>query len=95
MSFGCHDAAGLTCQSALCTLCACCAGAELLSLHSEDENKVFGVAFRAPITNSHGTPHVLEHSVLSGTERFPVKASCELKRGSAVACHRDSYGSDH
>lgn len=33
------------------------------------------MAFRTRVSNSHGTPHVLEHSVLSGSEHYPVKVS--------------------
>jgi len=44
-----------------------------MSLQSDDENKVFGATFATPVSNSRGTPHVLEHAVLSGSERFPVK----------------------
>lgn len=48
-------------------------GAELLSLVSPDENKVFGAALRTPPTDSTGLPHILEHSVLCGSRRYPVK----------------------
>ena len=39
-------------------------GAEVLSLMNEDENKVFGITFRTPPTDSTGVAHILEHSVL-------------------------------
>jgi Zn-dependent M16 (insulinase) family peptidase len=48
-------------------------GAELLSLVNSDENKVFGVTFRTPPADSTGVAHVLEHSVLCGTRKYPVK----------------------
>ncbi len=48
-------------------------GAEALSLICPDENKVFGVSFRTPPTDSTGVPHILEHSVLCGSRRYPVK----------------------
>ncbi len=48
-------------------------GAELLSLLNSDENKVFGVAFRTPPRDSTGIAHILEHSVLCGSRKFPVK----------------------
>ncbi len=48
-------------------------GAELLSLSSDDENKVFGITFRTPPPDSKGTPHILEHSVLCGSRKYPVK----------------------
>jgi Zn-dependent M16 (insulinase) family peptidase len=49
-------------------------GAELLSLIGGDENKVFGVSFRTPPTDSTGIAHILEHSVLCGSRKYPVKA---------------------
>jgi presequence protease len=48
-------------------------GAELLSLVNSDENKVFGVTFRTPPEDSTGVAHILEHSVLCGTRKYPVK----------------------
>jgi presequence protease len=58
-------------------------GAELLSLSNSDENKVFGVALRTPPTDSTGIAHILEHSVLCGSNKYPVKAPfLELIKGS-------------
>ncbi|MFI3271537.1 MAG: insulinase family protein [Pseudomonadota bacterium] len=58
-------------------------GAQLLSFCNDDENKVFGVSFRTPPTDSTGVAHILEHSVLCGSERFPVKEPfVELLKGS-------------
>ena len=58
-------------------------GAELLSLKNDDENKVFGVAFRTPPPDSTGLPHILEHAVLGGSRRYPVKEPfVELLKGS-------------
>jgi Zn-dependent M16 (insulinase) family peptidase len=48
-------------------------GAELLSLINDDENKVFGISFRTPPTDSTGVAHILEHSVLCGSRKYPVK----------------------
>lgn len=58
-------------------------GAELLSLCNADENKVFGVSFRTPPKNSTGVAHILEHSVLCGSKKYPVKEPfVELLKGS-------------
>ena len=58
-------------------------GARLASFCNSDENKVFGVSFRTPPENSTGLPHILEHSVLCGSERYPVKEPfVELLKGS-------------
>jgi Zn-dependent M16 (insulinase) family peptidase len=48
-------------------------GAELLSLVNTDENKVFGVSFATPPADSTGVAHILEHSVLCGSRKYPVK----------------------
>jgi hypothetical protein len=56
---------------------------ELLSLINEDENKVFGITFRTPPSDSTGVPHILEHSVLCGSRKYPVKEPfVELLKGS-------------
>lgn len=58
-------------------------GAELLSIVNADENKCFGVSFRTPPEDSTGVAHILEHSVLCGSERYPVKEPfVELLKGS-------------
>ena len=48
-------------------------GAELLSLLADDENKCFGVTFRTPPADHTGIAHILEHSVLCGSRKYPVK----------------------
>ena len=58
-------------------------GAELLSLINDDENKVFGITFRTPPFDSTGVPHILEHSVLCGSRKYPVKEPfVEILKGS-------------
>jgi Zn-dependent M16 (insulinase) family peptidase len=58
-------------------------GAELLSLLNQDENKVFGITFRTPPGDSTGVAHILEHSVLCGSRKYPVKEPfVELLKGS-------------
>ncbi|MGC8490889.1 MAG: insulinase family protein [Syntrophobacteraceae bacterium] len=58
-------------------------GAELLSMVNEDDNKVFGVCFRTPPSDSTGVAHILEHSVLCGSRKYPVKEPfVELVKGS-------------
>ena len=47
--------------------------AELISVVNNDENKSFGAAFRTPPKNSTGVAHILEHSVLCGSKKYPVK----------------------
>jgi Zn-dependent M16 (insulinase) family peptidase len=58
-------------------------GAEILSLENDDENKVFGITFRTPVSDSTGVMHILEHSVLGGSKKYPVKEPfIELAKGS-------------
>lgn len=58
-------------------------GAQLLSLENDDENKVFGITFRTPPSDSTGLPHILEHVVLAGSEKYPLKDPFfELVKGS-------------
>lgn len=48
-------------------------GAKLLYLANDDENKAFSIAFKTPPTDDTGVFHILEHSVLCGSAKFPVK----------------------
>ncbi|MBN2399710.1 MAG: insulinase family protein [Candidatus Aminicenantes bacterium] len=53
-------------------------GARLLKVVSKDDNKVFSVAFKTPPPNDTGLPHIMEHSVLNGSEHFPVKSPFDI-----------------
>ena len=58
-------------------------GARMLSVINDDENKVFSINFRTPPKDSTGVAHILEHSVLNGSEKYPVKEPfVELLKGS-------------
>lgn len=58
-------------------------GARITVLSNNDNNKVFHAAFRTPPSDSTGVAHILEHSVLCGSEAFPVKDPfVELVKGS-------------
>ena len=58
-------------------------GARVLTMANDDENKVFAIAFRTPPADSTGLPHILEHSVLCGSRKFPSKDPfIELAKGS-------------
>ncbi len=48
-------------------------GARVALLTNEDENKLFCIGFRTPPCDDCGTPHIIEHTVLCGSERYPVK----------------------
>ena len=58
-------------------------GARVIVIETEDENKVFNIGFRTPAPDSTGVPHIIEHSVLCGSDKFPVKDPfVELVKGS-------------
>ncbi len=58
-------------------------GARLYHLVNDDEENLFAFGFKTPPRNNRGTAHIVEHAVLSGSERFPVKDPfIELIRGS-------------
>lgn len=58
-------------------------GARLVYLKNTDDNKVFSIAFRTPPTDDTGAAHIVEHSVLCGSRRFPLKEPfVELAKGS-------------
>ena len=58
-------------------------GARVALLKNDDDNKVFYIGFRTPPTDSTGVAHITEHSVLCGSQNFPVKDPfVELCKGS-------------
>ncbi len=58
-------------------------GARVALLSNEDKNKVFYIGFKTPPKDSTGVAHILEHSVLCGSEKFPLKDPfIELAKGS-------------
>lgn len=58
-------------------------GARLIYIDSPDSNKVFNIAFRTTPQDSTGVAHIMEHSVLCGSRKFPLKEPfVELVKGS-------------
>ncbi len=58
-------------------------GARLFLIPTDDNNKVFNIAFRTPPSDSTGVPHIIEHTVLCGSERYPARDPfVELVKGS-------------
>ena len=58
-------------------------GAKLTLISNDDENKVFCIGFRTPADDSTGVPHIIEHTVLCGSDKYPVKDPfVELVKGS-------------
>ena len=58
-------------------------GASLMYIENEDDNKVFFISFKTPPEDDCGTPHIIEHAVLCGSDKYPVKDPFnELAKGS-------------
>lgn len=58
-------------------------GAKVALLKNDDENKVFCIGFRTPPKDSTGVAHIVEHTVLCGSDKYPVKDPfVELVKGS-------------
>ena len=58
-------------------------GARLFFLETPDYNKVFSISFRTPPTDDTGVAHIIEHSVLCGSRKYPLKEPfVELVKGS-------------
>jgi Zn-dependent M16 (insulinase) family peptidase len=58
-------------------------GARLIHIYNDDPDNLFSIAFRTPVYDSTGVPHILEHSVLCGSKKFPIKDPFqELLKGS-------------
>ena len=58
-------------------------GARISVISNDDENKVFYIGFRTPPKDSTGVAHIIEHTVLCGSDKFPVKDPfVELVKGS-------------
>ena len=58
-------------------------GADLVWLDRKDDNKTFAIAFKTIPSDHTGVFHILEHSVLNGSEKYPVKEPfVELIKGS-------------
>lgn len=58
-------------------------GAQLIKIAADDPNKLFNIAFNTLPGNSTGVAHIMEHSVLNGSQSFPVKSPFDvLRRGS-------------
>lgn len=58
-------------------------GARISTISNDDENKVFYIGFRTPPADSTGVAHIVEHTVLCGSDKFPAKDPfVELVKGS-------------
>lgn len=71
-------------------------GARLCHVHCHDPENLFSVGFRAPVPDATGIAHVLEHCVLAGSTKYPVKdAFGELGNRSLCTSHNATTLPDH
>lgn len=73
-------------------------GARITVISNDDENKVFYIGFRTPPEDSTGVPHIIEHTVLCGSDKYPVKDPfVELVKGSLNTFFKCDHvpGEDH
>ena len=66
-------------------------GATILLVENEDNNKAFGIGFGTFPSDDTGVFHILEHSVLAGSEKIPghlaVSAAAQEQHGILPQCH--------
>lgn len=70
-------------------------GCPLLAIKNDDSNKTFAVAFNTIPTDSTGVAHILEHSVLMGSKKYPIKdVFGEVNKGGLMTFLNAMTGSD-
>ena len=58
-------------------------GARVIFMPADDDNRAISIAFSTPAENDKGIPHIIEHSVLCGSEKYPLKDPfVQLMKGS-------------
>ena len=57
-------------------------GARVVVISNDDNNKVFSIGFKTPPYDDTGMQHIIEHSTLCGSRKYPVKGSfCRVMQG--------------
>lgn len=69
-------------------------GAQVLWLENDADERSFAAGFRTPPTDSKGANHVLEHALLCGSEKYPVRELMHILGSSSVAEELNAYTSD-
>jgi len=70
-------------------------GCPLLAIKNQDNNKTFSAAFNTIPVDSTGVAHILEHSVLMGSKKYPVKdVFGEINKGGLMTFLNAMTGSD-
>ncbi len=71
-------------------------GADLWHLSRDDPNNVFCVAFKTPTSDSTGVPHILEHTTLCGSSKYPVRDPFFKMLNRSLASYMNAWtASDH
>jgi Zn-dependent M16 (insulinase) family peptidase len=68
-------------------------GAHFVHLERDDRHLAHGIAFRTPVQDDRGLPHILEHCVLCGSHRYPVKDPFFLMLNRSVATYMNAWTS--
>ena len=66
-------------------------GADIVWISADDVNKTFAITFRTLPDDDTGVAHIVEHSVLCGSEKFPVKSPFEELRKSSLATFLNAF----
>jgi Zn-dependent M16 (insulinase) family peptidase len=66
-------------------------GLEVFHLLNDDEENTFAFAFRTPVKNNTGLPHVLEHSVLCGSKKYPISDPFLCLANQSVNTYLNAY----
>ena len=70
-------------------------GARVVKIANKDKNKTFAIAFKTEPVDDCGIPHILEHSVLNGSKKYPIKSPFDqLLKGSLSTFLNAMTGSD-
>lgn len=69
-------------------------GARLFKIASKDDNKTFSISFKTDPESDCGTPHILEHSVLNGSKKFPVKSPYDILRKGSLLTFINAFTGD-
>src|ERR1700733_4019125 len=70
-------------------------GAQVVHIAAQDPENFFSIDFRTPSTSSRGTAHVLEHTVLTGSQKFPTELFFAMRRRSLNTYMNAATGRDY
>ena len=70
-------------------------GAQLFKIAADDPNKTFNISFKTDPESDMGTPHIMEHSVLNGSKKFPVKSPFDVLLKSSLNTFINAFTGDH